>query len=106
MGHESVVEKVKWQAIGLWKAGKSYRDIGSALRISKTCVEHLVQKFKASGTVTTKHNKAKLARKLWFYRLLMVSLLCGSQGETVSKRKHREQALGHSPRLLEETPFF
>ncbi len=52
-------------------------------------MEHLVQKFKASGTVMTKHNKAKLMRKLWFYRLLMVSLLCGNQGETVSDQKHR-----------------
>ncbi len=59
MGQKSVEESVKWQAIGLRRAGKSYRDIGSALGISKTCVEHLVKKFKASGTVTTKHNKAK-----------------------------------------------
>ncbi len=53
----------------------------------------------------TKHNKAKLMRKLWFYRLLMVSLLCGSQGESVSTRKHRWKAMGHSPRFLKETPF-
>ncbi len=37
---------------------------------------------------TTKHNKAKLMRKLWFYRLLMVSLLCGSQEEAVVTWKH------------------
>ncbi len=72
----------------LWRAGKSYYDIASVLGILKTFVELPVQKFKASGTITTKHSKAKLTRKLWFYRLLMVSLLCGSQEKTVSTQNH------------------
>ncbi len=51
MGRKSVEESIKWQAIELWRAGKSYCNIGSALGISKTCVEHLVEKYKASGIV-------------------------------------------------------
>ncbi len=69
-------------------------------------VELLFEKFQASGIVTTKNNKAKPTRKFWFYKLLTVSLLCGSEGETVSAQNHRQKAVGYSPRLLEETPFF
>ncbi len=40
-GSKIIEESVKGGVIELWRAGKSYCHIGSALGISKTCVEHL-----------------------------------------------------------------
>lgn len=51
MGQKKVEESVKCQAICLWKAGKSCRDIGNAQGIAKTCVEHLVHKVKVNGII-------------------------------------------------------
>ncbi len=36
-GQKPVEESIKWEGIGLWRAGKSYPDTGSALGISKIC---------------------------------------------------------------------
>lgn len=51
MGRHSVSIDVKWQVVGMFKLGKSYRDIGRALNISKTCVENTVKRFREFGTV-------------------------------------------------------
>ncbi|KAF6201614.1 hypothetical protein GE061_004006 [Apolygus lucorum] len=45
---------VKRQIIGLWKAKKTYREIAEALGVSKTCVEHSVNAFKETGTISEK----------------------------------------------------
>ena len=51
MGRHSVSVDTKWQVIGMSKTGMSDRSIGTALNVSKTCVENTVKRFKESGTV-------------------------------------------------------
>ncbi|KAG8310055.1 hypothetical protein J6590_071592 [Homalodisca vitripennis] len=51
MGRSSVSEDIKWQVIGMYKTGSSYRTIASKLHVSKTCVENTVRRFNLAGTV-------------------------------------------------------
>lgn len=51
MGRSSVSESIKWQIIGMYKCGNSYRAIQDKLGVSKTCVGNVVKRFQSTGTV-------------------------------------------------------
>ena len=51
MGRHAVSVEVKWQVVGMHKTGMSYRQIASALNVSKTCVENTVKRYAESGSV-------------------------------------------------------